>query len=247
MALFATSTKLPLIGPVRSTRPYFVKFAAEYHAALAHAGGSPDGLILLNSLRMPNIEGIKGKTAKFFFRYGGSGVHNLYTNSTQLSAALKFFKYNTYKPTYHPWLYKSEPKLADRGTGKHGAEIDLGAGLSYRINYTYDRKTNSYLRLTGGRVHIDRATGKQIAVKNVVLMLVPKEKVLDKKGRLDIKTLGKGKAILMKDGHAMTLNWSKSSPYGRTLFTTLDKKEIQFNRGSVWIEVIPAGHHYKVF
>ena len=247
MAFFATSTKIPFIGPVRSTRPYFVRFAAEYRAALAHAGGSPDGLILLNSLRMPNVEGVSGKTAKFFFRYGGSGVHNLYTNSTQLAVALKFFKYDKYKPTYRSWLFKTEPKLAGRATGNHGAEIDLGGGASFKIKYQYNRKTNSYLRFTGGRAHIDRLTKKQLAPKNVVIMLVPKEKVLDRKGRLEIKTLGSGKAILMKDGRAMTLKWKKTSPYGRTMFTTLKNKEIEFNRGSVWIEVVPAGHKYKLF
>src|SRR5689334_13298629 len=31
MAVFAR-TDVPLIGPVRSTRPYFVRYAAEYHA-----------------------------------------------------------------------------------------------------------------------------------------------------------------------------------------------------------------------
>lgn len=247
MALFATSQKMQLIGPVRSTRPYFVRFAAEYRAALAHAGGSPDGLILLNSLRMPNVEGISGKTAKFFFRYGGSGVHNLYTNSTQLSAALKFFKYHKYKPTYRAWLFRTEPKLADRAKGNHGVEIDLGAGASYKIKFTYDRKRNVYFRFTGGRAHLDRATKKQLAAKNVVLMLVPKERVLDNKGRLEIKTIGSGKAILLKDGRAMTLKWKKSSTYGRTIFTTLKGKEIEFNRGSVWIEVVPAGHRYKVY
>lgn len=246
MAVFASGTKLPLIGPVRSTRPYFVRYAAEYRAEMAHAGGSPDGLLLLNSLRMPNIEGLKGKTARYFFRYGGSGVHNLFTNSVLLSAALKQARYDRYKPTYRAWVFKDEAKRADRPKKGTGVTIDLGAGAAFAVRYTYDRATNSYLRFTGGRAHVDRNTKKQIRVKNVVLLFVPKEKVLDKKGRLELKTIGSGKGVLLQDGRATTISWKKSTTYGRTILTTSNKKEVQFNRGSIWIEVVPAGHPYAL-
>lgn len=246
MAIFA-DRNVSQIGPVRSARPYFVKIAAEYRAAYLHAGGSPDSLILLNSLRMPNIEGIKGKTAKFFYRYGGSGVHNLFTNAQRVTAAIKQAGFGSYKPTYRPWKFTNEPALKGRRTGLHGATIDLGAGKAYQIRYTYDRKKNAYLRSTGGVRLVDRMTKVPVYAKNVVIMLVPKEKVLDRKGRLDIKVLGKGKALLLKNGNAMTIQWSKPTIYGRTVFTTKDKKEVEFNRGSVWITIVPAGHPYKLF
>lgn len=246
MAIYADNN-VKQIGPVRSARPYFVKIAAEYRAAYLHAGGSPDSLILLNSLRMPNIEGIKGKTANFFYRYGGTGVHNLFTNAQRVVAAIKQAGFAKYKPTYRPWKFTSEPGLSKRRTGLHGATVDLGAGRSYQIKYTYDRKRNAYLRSTGGVALVDRITRAPVYAKNVVLMLVPKEKVLDRKGRLDINVLGKGKALLLKNGNAMTIQWSKPTIYGRTVFTTKDKKEIEFNRGSVWITIVPAGHRYTLF
>jgi len=246
MAVFV-QPNIKRIGPVRSARPYFIRYAAEYRAGFAHAGGSPDALNLLRSLRMPNFEGIKGKTAKYFFRYGGTGVHNLFTNTLQLTRALKQAKYDKFVPYYRAWQFTDDPPMSVRKKGKHGTEVDLGAGLAYRIRYEYDRSKNVYKRFTGGEPLVDRITKKQVVAKNVILLLVPKEKVLDRKGRLDIKTLGRGKAILLQNGNATTVTWSKPTTYSRTMFKTKDNKEVVFTRGSIWITIIPAGHKYKIF
>ncbi len=246
MAVFA-QPRIDLIGPVRSARPYFVRYAAEYRAAFAHAGGSFDALNLLRSLRMPNFEGIKGQTAKYFFRYGGTGVHNLFTNTRRLAAALQEAKYDRYKPTYRSWKFVDDAAMKDRRKGSHGATIDLGAGRAYAVGYEYDRKRNVYRRFTGGRPHLDRVTREQLTAKNVVILLVPKERILDRKGRLDIKTIGSGKAILLRNGYSSTIKWRKSSTYGRTVFTKLSGQEVEFVRGSVWITVVPRGHRYRLY
>lgn len=245
MAVYA-QPNIKRIGPVRSTRPYFVRYAAEYRAGLAHAGGSPDGLILLRSLRMPNIEGLKGKTASFFFRYGGTGVHNLFTDTKLLTRAITQAKYNKFIPYYREWKFVDDPPLSARKKRKQSITINIGAGKSYQVRYEYDRVKNAYKRFTGGVPLVDRLTKKQVYAKNVVVLMVPKEKVLDRKGRLEIKTLGKGKAILLKDGVATTINWSKLTTYSRTVFTAKDKKEVEFNRGPVWITVLTAGHSYSL-
>jgi hypothetical protein len=125
--------------------------------------------------------------------------------------------------------------------------IDLGAGLAYAVRYEFDRKRDIYRRFTGGRPHLDKATKKQLYAKNVVLLLVPRERVLDRKGRLDLLTVGKGKAILLQDGYAMTINWKKRTAASRTVFTNSKGKEVFFNAGPTWITVVPAGHPYHVF
>lgn len=246
MAVYADRNQRS-IGPVRSARPYFVRIAAEYRAALAHAGGSPDALILLNSLRMPNIEGIKGKTAQFFFRSGGFGVHTLFTNGGLLQRALEFKKFHRYKPTFQAWQFVADPPVKERRLGKHGATIDLGAGAAYRIGYAYDRRKNVYFRSTGGRPHLDRLTKKQLSAKNVILQLVPKEKVLDRKGRIELKVIGKGRAVLLQNGFSRTITWEKRSTYGRTIFRDQSGQEISFVRGSTWVTIVPKGRSYRIF
>lgn len=247
MAVFADRTP-KLIGPVRSTRPYFLRYAAEYPAALAHAGGSYDAQKLLHDLRLVNIEGVKGKTAKYFFRlHKGNGVHDLYTTGALLDAAMRQTSVNTLTPNYQAWPFVGGAALKKRGAEGHGVSTNIGAGKSYDIRYVYDRKGNVYQRFTGGKPQMDRNTGKQVTVKNVVLLLVPKERVLDRKGHLDISNLGKGKAIVLQNGHAITVNWSKPNVRNRLVLTTNAGKPVSFLRGSVWVTVVPKGHPYKVF
>jgi len=246
MAVYA-QYDMPLVGPVRSARPYFVRYAAEYRAGYAHAGGSPDALKLLRSLRMPNMEGVKGRTAKYFFRRGGSGVHTLFTTGPRLKQALRGAKYDKFKPTYRQWKFKSDAAKDKRPDGRDGVTVDLGAGRAYAVKYTYHRGQNAYLRFTGGIAHRDKLTKKQLAAKNVVLLHVPKARVLDAKGRIELKTIGKGKATLHQDGKSRTVRWRKDSTYDRTIFTESDGREVEFTRGSIWITVVPAGRPYRAF
>lgn len=246
MAIFV-DTNVKRIGPVRSTRPYFVRYASEWGAAMAHAGGSPDGLKMVRDLKLLSIEGIKGPFAKFFYRAFSGGVHGLYTDTVKLAQALKLGHLSNKKPTYQPYKHKLDAALRNRGQDKRGVQIDLGFGRSYKIKYVYDRKNNVYRRFTGGRAHLDRLTGKQLTVKNIVIIVVPKEKVLDKKGRLDLHTVGTDKGVLLQNGQVISITWVKKTTRARTVFKDKFGKEISFVAGNIWIEVVPRGHKYSTF
>jgi hypothetical protein len=247
MAVFADAN-VKAVGPVRSTRPYFVRFAAEINAAMAHAGGSPDGLKLVTKLKMFSLEGIKGKFAKLFYRAYGGGVHGLYTNVAALYKALKVTNLGKVKPLYQNWKFGDSAVLAQRPNGKHGATIDFSYGQSYVAEYRYDKKQDKYLRYTGGKQLIDRQTKKQVVVRNVIIVNVPKEKVLDRQGRLDINVIGRGTGYLLKGGKVINIAWSKKNDRARTIFTdTKTKQEVVLTRGNTWIEIVPKGHKYKVY
>ncbi len=247
MAIFA-KRDMKKTGPIRSTRPYFVRLASEYSAALAHAGGSPDGMQTLKNLRLANLEAIKGPMAKFFFRTrGGAVTHDVFTTGSLLSAAIRQTSVSTKTPKYRPWKFRSDLRLKQRPKGKHGATVNLGGGASFLINFQYDRSANAYLRFTGGRAQVDANTKKQLSAKNVILQIVPKERVLDRKGRLDINVVGKGKAVLLQNGKSMTVNWSKKNETARTLYTDSHGNETKFLRGRTWVVITPKGHSYKLY
>lgn len=247
MAVYADSS-VGTVGPIRSTRPYFVRYAAEYSAALAHAGGSPDGIELLKKTGLINLEGLKKPYANLFFRAYGGGVHGLYSSIAKLSKGISTVRrVKIKKPSYKAYTFVNGADLSARGKNKGGVNIDLGYGKLYDIKYVYDRKTNLYLRYTGGRAHMDRQTKSQIKVKNVIVLITPKERVLDRKGRLDIQTVGKGKGLLFQNGRTITINWSKKSTTARTIFTDKYGSEIKLVRGNTWVTVVPKGHSYKIF
>src|SRR5919198_597501 len=60
MALYLRDTQVERIGPVRSARQYFVYLAAEYHVALAHISGSPQGLAALDETGLPRLDEARG-------------------------------------------------------------------------------------------------------------------------------------------------------------------------------------------
>lgn len=247
MAVFAERT-MRLVGPVRSTRPYFLHYATEYPAAIVHAGGSPDALQMLRSLHLLNIEGIHGKYAKYLFRTKPwIDVHDLYTTGTLLNKAVQNSKARMLTPKYRHWRFVDDGALEKRPRGKHGATVNLGPGASYTIRYEYRRADNVYLRFTGGQPHVDRNTRKQIAVKNVILLIVPKERVLDSKGRIALETLGKGVGVLLQNGRSLTIRWQKLRGGDRTKFTSLSGAEIPFIRGATWITIVPRKHKYTLF
>lgn len=244
MALFSHYGDVGLVGPIRSARPYFVRWAAEYGAALVHAGGSPDAQILLKKLGLRNIEALKDPTAKYFHRIG-SGVHSVFITGKKLERANN--QYRKVTPVYRSWKYVNDPPRSGRRDGKHGATIKLGPGSQYTVGYLYSKATNSYRRSTGGRQHIERVNRRQVKVKNVILQFIAKERVLDRKGRIELSVLGRGKGVLLQNGSAVTITWAKKSTRGRTIYKTGDGKEITLNRGNTWITVIPKGRAYKIF
>ena len=94
-------------------------------------------------------------------------------------------------PAFHSWKFKKEEAKNKRGKNQSSVSIKFGM-RAFDVEYKYDKDKNIYLRWNGGQIHKDANTKKQLTAKNVVIQYVPKEKVLDRKGRLDIKTTGFG-------------------------------------------------------
>ena len=168
MAIFQ-ETMPTAIGPVRSSRYYYIAWAAEWRAVYAHAGGSPQALDTLRA---------KGSGQYVYnideFRFSGTfhrittrfAPHNLYTTAAKLSALEKRLgaKPQAYKAV---WQFAPDAPLDQR---PYGGTISVGYPDN-AIKYTYDRTTNTYLRsVTGEKKETDAGTGTRIAPKNVIVM-----------------------------------------------------------------------------
>ncbi|MFW6238009.1 MAG: DUF3048 domain-containing protein, partial [Halanaerobiales bacterium] len=71
------------IGPIRSARPYMIDIAREYNALMLHAGGSPEGLALLQEEDIESLDQMK--RGSFYWRSSQrSSPHNLYTGASRL-------------------------------------------------------------------------------------------------------------------------------------------------------------------
>src|SRR6185295_8492076 len=92
-----------------------------------------------------------------------------------------------------------------------------GLKISYPANtitYTYDWKSNTYLRgVTGAKKQVDGANDARVAPKNVVVMLMRCGPLNDgsKKHRLEAEVVGSGTAWIATNGTTIKGTWRKTS------------------------------------
>lgn len=225
------------IGPVRSARPYFVSWASEYRAALAHVGGSPEALEnLKNNARVLNIdEFADSKTIIRLRQY--SAPHNAYTSTDAILKKLMDADYE--KPLDAPRFIFKE---ADDVSGDIRLISVNFSTEPYLVKYIFDEDEKKYLRYNGETPH------HNIKAANVIIQYTSQE-ILDHEQRRRIQTTGTGRAIVFRDGQAFEAIWQRDAsvndpnqPPSATFTRFFDKqgKEIELNRGQTWIEVVPA-------
>jgi Protein of unknown function (DUF3048) N-terminal domain/Protein of unknown function (DUF3048) C-terminal domain/PEGA domain len=225
-----------VIGPVRSTRHYFVYLAAEYNASLVHVGASPIGYAALSATGIRNVNE----------SYGDPGIwrsarrpppHNAYTSTDDAFAAAAL-KGEGGPGTWGPLVFKdpSFPAQAPAATSIRIRYPPLGW---YDVSYTWDPETNTYPRVMAGRPHRDGLTGEQLAARNVVIQVVPDE-VIDREGRLDLAQTGEGLAWYFVDGTVMPGTWTKADFGSRTFFWDTAGNLVRLNAiGTTWIQLVP--------
>jgi hypothetical protein len=108
------------------------------------------------------------------------------------------------------------------------------------VRWEYDAAANGYLRVMGGVPHTDGGTGERLGARNVAVQFAVLRPSGVKAYNI-IDTVGSGTAVVFQDGVAIAGSWRKDSEAGRTRFYDSAGNEISFNRGTTWIEVVPAG------
>jgi hypothetical protein len=239
MAIFQ-DTLPKSIGPVRSSRYYYIAWAAEWRAIYAHSGGSPGAKATLQA---------KGSGQYVYnvdeFRYSGTffriktrfSPHNLYTTSAKLRALGKRIgaKDKAYKTV---WDFAPDAPLDER---PYGGTITVKYPYN-AISYKYDRTTNTYLRsVTGEKKQTDAGTGTRIAPKNVVVMRMrfgPLNDGHPGAPRLEATVVGSGPAWISTNGRTIKGTWKKASITKPTQFFDAKGNEVTLTIGQTFVQVV---------
>lgn len=239
IAFFSGDEKIDRIGPVRSSRPYYIDWLKEIGGVYTHVGGSPAALDLLSNYQFDLNE---FSNNEYFWRGENfSAPHNVFTSSDLISKAIDDQGWQI-PADFSSWIFKPDASAGDRPEAQT-INIDF-ANPVYNVKWEYNKETNDYLRSEGGVVQTDANNGAEIRAKNVAVMYVS-SRVVDSVGRRSVKTIGSGEAVVFIDGKAINGAWQRPDLKSRTRFYDESGKEISFNAGTTWIEVVP-GHFPKV-
>ncbi len=113
----------------------------------------------------------------------------------------------------------------------------------YVVKWKFDPTTDSYLRFNAGKEHLDLNTNKQLTAKNIVLLFMTEERANDGyegNQHLLYGTTGTGKMEFYQDGNKITGTWRKKDRKSQFKFLDETGSEIKFNRGQIWISILPA-------
>lgn len=255
-----------LVGPVRSARTYFLDFASEYgdYPLYAHVGGAntPGKANALGQigdygwLKKGNDMNQFALGFPVFWRDENrlgrpvATEHTMYSSVDKLWGVAEKRNLTNVDKTGVPWdknfiewTFKEDGKTADRGS--ISPDFNFWTGYNdYQVKWQYDNQTNIYTRYNAGVLHKDRDDETSLTAKNIVIVFMTESRANDgyeNNLHLLYGTKGSGKALIFQDGQAITGSWSKLDRKSRMIFKDSKNKEIKFNRGQIWIEVLPVG------
>jgi hypothetical protein len=231
------------IGPVRSARPYFVLWAAEYKALFGHYGGDPTSLqhvIPANIENLYNMDDLNGGSCPYHRITTRVMPHNAYTNSAVLISCTAKLHYPATYQNLPVRTFRDDSPLSQR-PATQSISIPYHTGT---IGYKFDAATDSYLRMVGGKPQIDPANKHQVTARNVIVMFqaLSYDTVSDPgHNRPVVANVGSGKAVVFEEGKAIVGTWKKTSNTALTRFYDSSGNEIPLVRGEIFIQSVPIG------
>lgn len=255
------------VGPVRSARTYFLDFISEYgnNPLYAHVGGAntpgpADALGQINDYGWQSYNDLNQFSIGFptYWRDPDRLGHPVATEHTMYSTTEKLWAVGagrgltnvdkeklSWDTTFIPYTFKDNVPASQLPTSQVILFNFWDGYPAYSVAWTFDKTTDSYLRSNGGRKHLDKDNSEQIAAKNVVILYMREGNANDGyegNAHMLYGTKGTGRAVVFQDGKRINATWSKKNREGRLALTDASGKQIAFNRGLIWFEILGLGN-----
>ncbi|MCM1049186.1 MAG: DUF3048 domain-containing protein [Clostridiales bacterium] len=252
MPVFENFDDLDKIGPVRSSRDYYVYTAMGYEAIYCNWGlARPYVEELINRPEVYNVsaavEGIHNPADEAFDRVNrGSGYALEFTGYLMIDGLMKAVDrlgYDWNYDSFHvrPFLFANDmiKDYPDNESatmiypgGKSGSNSS-GYG-SYHPYFEYHEDDHLYYRYQDGKEQIDEYNNEQLTVTNVIFQYCHGE-VRDDHDYLAFGVHGEGDAIVFTNGKVIKGTWSRAADFEPARFYDENGEEIVMNQGKTWI------------
>ena len=257
MAIFEDYDGLDKIGPIRSSRDYYVYEAMAYDSIYCNWGlAVPYVSPIINTDRIDNIsvklEGIDVGADEAYGRGLNDGYATEFTSSMNIAGYEKAVARLKYDTTYkehgrfeQAFTFADEGYIAAYETypdatvvypgGTEGNKGGYGGHTGdSAIRFEYNEEDHLYYRYQYGLPHIDVDNEEQLAVTNIVFKVCHGE-VRDDHDYLSFGVHGTGKAYVFTNGKVIEGTWERKSDYAANIFKDKNGNEIVFNQGKTWI------------
>lgn len=251
MALFK-GQDLEKIGPVRSSRHYFLDYALENDAIYVHHGWSPQAESDITTLGVNNINGITERSSDFWRVKDKSQPHNLFTSTASILkiAQRKGYKTTSSKESVLNYV-ATEFNLTDKykiveDNEKTKAIVANSVTIPHSklqtVKYEYNEETKTYTRYARKVLQTDYITGDSVTTKNIIITMCDNYTLQDteNKGRQGLKNIGTFDGYYITNGSAIPIKCIKTAREAQTVYKDLDGNEINVNDGNTFINICPT-------
>lgn len=245
MALYK-GVSLDKIGPVRSSRHYFLDYALENDAIYTHFGWSPQAKSDITKLGVDNINGINESSTSFWRTKDKYAPHNVATSTEKILDIAKRKGYRTTSTKESVLNYVADEVNLDSKV--EATKITIPYSYSNVVEYEYDSTTKRYTRYSRDTKQVDWATKETVTTKNIIVVKCKNWTMGDSedKGRQSIDNVKALKGYYITNGKAIEITAEKSSRESQTVYKDLQGNEIEVNDGNTFIQICPLDAEVKI-
>lgn len=245
MALFK-GANLEKIGPIRSSRHYFLDYALENDAIYVHYGWSPQAQSDISSLGVNNINGIFESEKSFWRVKDKSAPHNVATSTEKIMAIAEKKGYRTTSTQESVLKYTTEEVNLEEGIVAN--TINIPYSDSNNVKYTYNEESKRYQRYSKGIEETDWTTKEAITTKNIIITFARNTVLNDgeNKDRQNLHNVNTLKGYYITNGRAIEITCEKTTRSGKTVYKDLAGNEIDVNDGNTYVQICPINANVTI-
>ena len=232
MAVF--SSRVPTtVGPVRSARESDLKLLPQFgRPAFAWSGATPH---LVPFVERANIADLYALQVNGYYRISSRvAPENLYANPRTLLKEARHVS----NARDIGFRFGAQP-AGGKATGSYSVKYPAA---SYTFRWSW--KAKRWLTWIDG-APAGATEGGQLGGATVIVQYVDisTSRFEEYGGRPPLaESVGSGTAVILRDGRAYTVHWSRPSINGGTTFTLPGGKRMLFAPGQVWVVLAPKDH-----
>jgi hypothetical protein len=238
MAVFK-DVDLEKIGPIRSSRHYFLDYALENDAIYVHFGWSPQAQTDIRKLGVDNINGMSESSKSFWRVKDKSAPHNAVTSTEKIMQIAKRKKYDTTSEKESVLNYVTEE--VELESNIIATDITIPYSSTYKVTYKYDEETKRYTRGYNKTTQKDWVTKELVTTKNIIITFAKNNTLNDGSGknRQNLLNVGTLDGYYITNGKAIKIKCYKSSRKAQTVYKDLEGNEINVNDGNTFVQIVP--------